>query len=722
MDSTTSIELLKLKVFLYKYTPPFTQKIEESNTDNKLGKIDKYTVELDEKYFSKYDITNYVVTYSFDQTIDGNTYNWTLNLQEKLLTLTELKSIVIEGNAVDPATLGTYESQATNLADQPIIKAAKVERGINQQGEYTVKEGTNLPKIPQGLRLSDLIQSYDFISCFLYKDTTPLEEIHGTKKKINTIFVADMLPKQLDYFECNLIGQTLSSHDLQQETILLSRKNVSFGLPLFSNEFNGFVLTKTVSRQIGNVDTITLSGNGLTRLFGSTRRILKSSLMQDSIYDIGELIEPEAISPFQNIYVGKTLEEIFVDLFTIFYRIKFPSFIKNVPTEVNTSSNTITTSTGQEISLNMSITPGGTTLVSLPQRFFTGKNFYDLSTFYVGNAIQTNLYTIPPYLLSLVMKRRGFSYREPNGNISRHYLEDIASAPGVSIYDQNALATFLDSSSQYQTQPDGFYPIHISKELQPLKPYFKIIEDVLRYFNPELRTPFEILDEIKSKTFLEFIERPDGVVVIRPPQYNDTVNVVWSSDLDIINTAYIETANQLISRHKVGYGHDVIVQLNAVPEYSYANGKLLIQYGFMEAGADINPNVKDDKPIDAMLTKSKENGLFKYAEFFLRLHNANLKTGSVTCNLLPNVFVGQTFFDEKNNKFGYITSISKTVSVSGTATMTFQLSYVRDAYLTGETIHVEKLLRLVDLAQGFSQTQVDTSISDPFPQIVSFPR
>jgi hypothetical protein len=100
----------------------------------------------------------------------------------------------------------------------------------------------------------------------------------------------------------------------------------------------------------------------------------------------------------------------------------------------------------------------------------------------------------------------------------------------------------------------------------------------------------------------------------------------------------------------------------------------------METTADVNPNVKNEKSKNDQITRDRDGILYRYAEFFLRVHNARLKTGMVTANLDSSVRIGDTFFDEKNQKFGYIVGLSKNVSVGQATTMTLQLSYVRDAY------------------------------------------
>jgi hypothetical protein len=392
--------------------------------------------------------------------------------------------------------------------------------------------------------------------------------------------------------------------------------------------------------------------------------------MQQSIYDISEIRDPDAFTAYQNIYVNKKLQEIFTDLFDFVYRIKFKKDLSN---------------------------------------------FYDFSSLVVGNSNQTNLFSIPPYLLASVMKLRGFNYREPidsqsliNSINSQTQFRLLNGEFGVNQVKVNSL---LDSNSGQNNIISRSSPVSFAQELNELRPYFIFIEDAFAFFNAELKTPFKIIDEIKEKTFLEFFERPDGVVIIRAPQYNDTTSTIFSSNLDIVNTSYSENIDSLVSRQSIGYGMDIIRQIEVIQQFFYTNGKLLIQYGFLETSTDINPNVKNDKTTGSTESKdsirNKEAGIFKYAEYFLRLYNAALKTGTLTIDLRPEIIVGQTFFDERNNKFGYITNISKTVDVTGTATMTLGLGFVRDGYLpdpnvkNASTLQFEQLTRLIDIASSF---------------------
>jgi len=239
-----------------------------------------------------------------------------------------------------------------------------------------------------------------------------------------------------------------------------------------------------------------------------------------------------------------------------------------------------------------------------------------------------------------------------------------------------------DNESGIQTRSGARSPIFYSSELDVLRPYFKFFDSILRDFSPEMKTPFEIIDEIKAKTFIEFFERPDGRIFIRPPEYNDVNFTIKSSTIEVINATYNETVRGLIARQTVGYAVDALPNVPGLNFFAYTNGKLLVQYGLMEAMADPNPNMKDVRTDDLEKTQTLRKSAIRYAEYLLRLHNAALKTGTIVCGYDQRIMVGRTYYDERNNKFGYITGVSKSVASGGTATITFNLSYVRDAFFS----------------------------------------
>ena len=208
-NQQVSQEYILIKCFLYKYTPPYTQVDLPADTTNdfSLSTFTPYSVPLDDTtYFTKYDISQFVTEYSFEQNISETTFSWTVTLQDLALSYSTINSSLkvtppqgstqrgglsfSNANASNSVgLLSEYEASANTFdnndytsddAANPVLNA-KFQRGA-VPGPLTV-QNSNLASaqstIP-GLRLSDLIQEYDFISVFIYKNTTPLTSIWGT--------------------------------------------------------------------------------------------------------------------------------------------------------------------------------------------------------------------------------------------------------------------------------------------------------------------------------------------------------------------------------------------------------------------------------------------------------------------------------------------------------------------------------------------------------------
>jgi hypothetical protein len=290
-NTQVSQEYLLVKCFLYKYTPFFTQQSAADTAGTfSLSTFTPYSAQLDDtKYFTKYDISGFVTDYTFDQNIDETTYSWSVTLQDLALSygtinhslkvtplsgsqLTNGLSFSDSSNSID--LLAAYETNAltfdNNLDFNGPILQAKTNRGL-YPGPLTV-QNTNLTgalSTTPGLRLSDLIQEYDFISLFIYKNQTPITNIWGTYG------VAELQPNNnnplqfFTYVQTNDVPpvglQNPVDPYLQQESVLMTK--MPNGQTLFSNEFNGFVMKKNASSTINQVDKVTVSGNGWSRVF-----------------------------------------------------------------------------------------------------------------------------------------------------------------------------------------------------------------------------------------------------------------------------------------------------------------------------------------------------------------------------------------------------------------------------------------------------------------------
>ena len=807
-STQTNQEYLLVKCFVYKYTPPFDG---PTKVEGDLSTFKRFTIPLDDtKYFTKYDISPFVTSYSFDQNINETAYSWSVELQDLTLsygtintklkvpaplgsTLTNGLSFASNTDSLNLLTeyetnANTFENNDPQLPDSTTpIQKAKYYRG-HTPGPMTV-QGTNTPPTSNinGLKLSDLIQEYDFISLFLYKSTTPLTDIYGTVvpdgfSPINNMSYvfnykftsSDQVSFANAFSTANY--QTLTDANLQYETILLTK--MPHGKTLFSNEFNGFAMRKNISSSIGQVDRVTISGNGWSRLFGSTRRVVKPSLFQNSLYQAGQVLGLDAMTALQDVYAGKSVAEIVQDLFDLVYKINFKQKFTNI-TELNStvaagsSSSTngtnlvVKTTTPSPVSAfapspffpfnSLAPIPGissqataftnplTTTSVSVsvvstnpdqlqgvntntPQISSTlvlGNSFFNITALLVANSYPANLFNLPQYLLATVMKIRPFAYIEPiNVPVSQSFIDGAilsaakitatstlqlpsqqgtgfqaaSQASAVATAKQRHIPslTFDIAMTDYNVNSqvinyDDVNPVFIEPELQSLQLYFQYLEQVFKPFSPDLKTPYEILEEIRTKTFIELFEQPNGQFLIRSPQYNNMtisttgrpdIALIRSSGLNIMSRVYTESVENLVSRVVTGNAANMLPNIPGVEQFAYVDGKLLVQNGLTEMVTSANPNINNKSSTNNSANDGSKNGTFGYVEYLMELSNARLKTGSITCDLDNTVQVGQTFIDENKYKFGYIVGVNKKVQIGGSATMSLNLSYVRDAYPT----------------------------------------
>jgi hypothetical protein len=778
-NDQVSQEYVAIKAFLYKYTPVFTP---QAGVTSSLSTFVPYSIDLDDTtYFTKYDISSFVTDYSFEQNIDETTYTWSVELQDLALSYGTIDSklkvpppqgstlrggLSFSNNTDSIVLLSEYETNANtidnnnnfvagssnNLNTVNPIAAAKAKRGA-VPSPLTVQNTnlTNVLSTVPGVRLSDLIQEYDFISVFLYKNQTPLTDIYGVFTIDDSI---DNNPLQI--FNYKVTSSTTPAFQnyqnpvdpyLQYESVLLTK--MPNGQTLFSNELNGFVIRKTLTNNIGQVDKVVVSGNGWSRLFGSTRRVIKSSLFQDSLYQVGQVLDLSGVSAFETVLAGQPIAKIIRDLFDAVYKIDFDISYNTVATDsipasaTNIANSTnLTTSTQNQNSffasplnqgsVEIGLTAASVTApVSLTQQLVLNNSFYNITSLIVANSYPSNLFNLPPYLLSTVMKLRPFAYIEPiNVPATSSFIDGIVSeASSLASSSSNAASTGIQVSPEVfqtvtqTTETDqqvinygSTNPVFVEPEVQNLKAYFQFLADVFLPYSPELQTPYEILDQIRNVSFVEIYEQPGGQFIVRSPQYNNMatsitgrpdIAMIRSSNLNVISSTYSETVENLVTKMFAGYSPN-ITPISILQQFGYCDGKLLIQNGLLEMETAANPNAATASTSNTSVNNSRITGIFGYAEYLMEISNAKLKTGTIVCDLDNTVQVGQTFLDETKFKFGYIIGISKHVVVGGVSTMSLTLSYVRDAVPTYSNtntivnINTDLLPVLTDIENSFA--------------------
>jgi hypothetical protein len=706
--------------------------------------IIQYQIELNaSKYLSKFDITQFVKSYSFNQGLYGGEYNWTVALQDVIIPFAQLSSssttptirktskfydqngdliVAAPGpscrssntaaaSAEDLITLmAQYESEDTyNVTfnqDVSVIQQAFLTRGMGGvpyqstyqtqfQTDSTSDFGMPPPAIvnqPSGIRLSDLLQKYNFISVFVYKSSVSFENAQAA-------LFPNGVPTSVATQDAS--GTFNEPFDDSNEVHLM--------LAGFKNEFNGFIVNKSKSQSQGQVDQVTVEGNGILRLFSDTMTLYDPASVAAGYYGAAvlNLVTVNASDPttpnqsisnfntvFENKFQGLNPVQIVCQILKLVYGVDFTSVI----TGNFTSSHEI---------------------VNELQGFY---NFYNLEVrqgtpiipaFTLPTGTQTasngNLFAMAPFLLACTMALRNYNY-----NLNSQFA-------GISTTNQTGIQFRVQGPTQ-NSQPDTVFTqinpknlvssqfaeefggpmAQIFFETSAFIPYFAMTRQSWDQWVTKFKTPHDILDEVCKNSFLEFYERPNGRIIFRTPQYNqysrikldgsiDSVgNLLQSSNFNIITANYSEDSSQIKTLRRGSYRSQFLPP-DAIKYImpSYGNGKLMAQYGFREGIVEPNPILSPNN-FGAQTTQGINSStsnlniqdlLSKYVRFILEYENAELRIGHLSLDGDPSLEVGKLFYDAKNNKIGYIIGVKKDLSVGQTYTASIQLKFVRDCQL-----------------------------------------
>jgi hypothetical protein len=284
----------------------------------------------------------------------------------------------------------------------------------------------------------------------------------------------------------------------------------------------------------------------------------------------------------------------------------------------------------------------------------------------------------------------------------------------------------LSASSTLNLYEKAANPVVTKEEARAWKAYFLFLSQSFGDFVADVKSGLDIMNDVTNSCYLELYETPGGRFVFRTPQYNNNIpiyrtlsqdgrvrqksdsqlvteedgNVTYvstayaessfahmltSEDIIPISAEYRQTAQNLVTKQQMGYGADLIGQLHPNLYYFYSNGKAISQYGLTMGQAVTNPNVRfvpaeKLKSLDVGITNSSHTqGIFHYCRFFLEYNNLDKFEGTITAVGDPKIQVGRTYFDIASQKFGYITEVSKRLTVGDSYTVSFRLKAVRDA-------------------------------------------
>lgn len=750
-------------------------------------KIIRYKIDLDaEAYFSKFDISRYVNSYSFSQDLSAGVPQWALTLQDAIIPFSSLgvgpgsvrvpaKGRIPTGDlvtfdgpparlaatATSPGLPGTtspntvpgpktsprttmdllqlmaqYETQEDKVdmfqKDANAILQGYLQRGAltsgaasaSQQANLSIPNQSSIPgavlpptplNIPQltspnsGLRLSDLCQEYNLISVFVYKAPVSFAQAK------QALFPNNQVPFQYK-------GSTPVTEPFNEAN------EVHLMLAGFKNEFNGFISTKSFERDPGKVDLVHLGGHGILRLLSDTRVLADAALTLTSTYDAAEqatFISPlqgttdpqQAVSIYSNRFANQTPDQIIEGLLQGIYRMEVQP---SGPGVLATPSTSV-----EDFSLGVPPAPllSNVTLPNFSSTQTSNSDipgYYNLAAFVqkqygIGTKKNQNLFTIPVFLLATVMKLRNFNNLDLDLDLNGETINQ------TSVQNAGILKNFYSPINPKQLTSTNFSEqfggpcYQISANSANYKSFFLQLKTGFSNFNSGMMTPFEIWDKVKTTSYLEFFERPNGRIVMRSPQYNSpdrplalggidpTGNLITNSEGNTLKNAsgafissvmllkarYSDTSEQLLTRLRGSYQSSLISGsfLLDLIQPGYANGKLMMQYGFREGLAEPNPMLDPARlsflkqSTAAVATQDVDmlNLFHKYLYFGLQYDNAGLRIGQLDTEGDPDIEVGKLFWDQTNCKIGYIVKVSKHLTVGQTYTASVTLKFVRDA-------------------------------------------
>ena len=648
------------------------------NQTGRLG-INRYSVELDSKYLRIFDLSNYFTNLDFNQDLSDGIPNWSISLRDvKEEMITDINGQQLgspESNYLYEST-SLSTSRGTYEGSTPIFTMTD-EGKVNHYSSIMRGEMFDF-------RLSAILQPFDFITVYVYAGENPPNYI-----------VTPNFEQEIESKGYNL-------------------------------EFDGFIKSVSVSRAVGNVDQVSLTGFGVSGLLTLSRVLYSPSFLQHTIYDVSEtygLFDKEKITILSSRFNAQDplsiLQTIMRDVLRLEIDIK-----KDATSKVST---------------------------------YTGVNYFDEALLFSENALQRNLYVLPVYLLMQVTKRRNYSIFSLDELSSKSFIlkqgikvQNLSSTGDVKSSEYEPIKKQVVQAYEYErdrklsqlrslvdsekltTLP---YFITTEEDFSNFKAYFITLSNAFANYEPGMKTPMEIISEVRRATFFEFFEYPGKGFVFRQPEYNGyipkvTTHVLFddkypqltragiyvlysqgcfeltSSNLDVISRTYSSgDYMQILSKQKVGFAVDLGIDL-PLNIWSVTNGKLLMKYGLNETDVMTNPNARMMTKVTGSartstaneVFKNYSNGMHSFANFILDVHNYGLATGSITCSYDPRIVIGKLFKDNVELRVGYIRSVSKQIGAGKAATVSFNLSFVRN---WGGDSNFKSIPRLGDSMQSF---------------------
>lgn len=232
--------------------------------------------------------------------------------------------------------------------------------------------------------------------------------------------------------------------------------------------------------------------------------------------------------------------------------------------------------------------------------------------------------------------------------------------------------------------------------LDKLRPYMLLLKNNFELFESTYQSPAEVLDTIRTNTYMEIFEDRSGTFRFRFPKYN---NQKLDSSLgpDVIGAISINRSDSNnFSIVQTRFMADLIGALRPVVPDVFIDGLSTLRYGFRVSAPVENPNA---------ISKTFAKELGGFIRFYSTLRES--RTASVNTIGTPKIDLGQmisfrygykTNVDDVKMRYknagvssgsnmsgdyvGYVIGITETIGVDQVYVQNLTLGFVRDAWIS----------------------------------------
>jgi len=453
-------------------------------------------------------------------------------------------------------------------------------------------------------QLVDFISSGDLndivsveITPFIKTMTGYENNMEGFSNTIGFTIVQDDVIKQLNNNDDSI---TVTAKEYITENQIFEAQVSRDGGKTYYTEFLGFIGSVTYSREYNNIPDLTITAYGISKLLGTSATVQKQAVYQQ--FEEGVSITTPGVPVYQDNWNSLNTYNIFTEIMKSI--LNFTTV--GTPPELDNQSEKVRALGQQqeaETALVQKYADDEVKAAPADKAIIERKRLASIDK--LAKTIEERNKAITE------LNKQAENNRQSLSSVQMVFNEDgFNNLPSfrtsfLVLYTYYLVRRLRGSAQTILTTPglEGIRPDTTAVIVDGAHKTFN--EQVSKNFNlfySEMTKPIELLESIKSQAFYDVFETRTGIMVCRPPRYNDlpidsTFEGTDVSDNDfvikfndILRTNYSRNDMELNSRCDV---KNTYMFIGEIPLYanSFTDPNILFKYGLRSAGVVSNPNV-----------------------------------------------------------------------------------------------------------------------------------